>query len=37
VRERLISIGDHYNIDDETGQKAFHIDGKALRVRHTLK
>ncbi len=37
MRERLISIGDDYNIEDEAGRRAFHIDGKALRVRHTLK
>ena len=37
MRERLISIGDDYNIEDETGRRAFHIDGKALRLRHTLK
>ncbi len=37
MRERLISVGDDYNVEDEHGQRAFHIDGKALRVRHTLK
>jgi uncharacterized protein YxjI len=37
MRERLISIGDDYNIENEHGQRAFHIDGKALRLRHTLK
>jgi uncharacterized protein YxjI len=37
MRERLISIGGDYNVDDEHGQRAFHIDGKALRLRHTMK
>jgi uncharacterized protein YxjI len=37
MRERLISIGGDYNVEDEQGQRAFHIDGKALRLRHTLK
>src|SRR5260370_37436742 len=36
MRQRLISIGDDYNIEDEHGQRAFHIDGKALRLRQTL-
>ncbi len=37
MREQLISIGGDYNVEDETGRRAYHIDGKALRVRHTLK
>ncbi len=37
MRQRLISVGDDYNIEDDSGQRAFHIDGKALRARHTLK
>src|SRR5215469_17016874 len=36
MRERLISIGDDYNIEDDQGRRAFHIDGKALRLRHTV-
>lgn len=36
VRERLIAIGDDYDIKDEQGQRIFHIDGKVLRLRHTL-
>jgi uncharacterized protein YxjI len=36
MRQRLISIGDDYNIEDEHGRAAFHIDGKALRLRQTL-
>lgn len=36
MRERLISIGDDYWIEDESGQRAFKVDGKALRVRDTF-
>lgn len=35
MRERLLSIGDDYWIDDESGQHAFLVDGKAMRVRET--
>jgi uncharacterized protein YxjI len=36
MTQRLISIGDDYYVEDQTGRKAFKIDGKALRVRETL-
>lgn len=36
MRQRLFSIGDDYNIDNDRGERAFHIDGKALRLRQTL-
>jgi uncharacterized protein YxjI len=36
MRQRLVSIGDDYNIDNDRGERAFHVDGKALRVRDTL-
>lgn len=36
MRERIISIGDDYWIENEAGERAFFIDGKALRVRETL-
>lgn len=36
MREKLISIGDDSYIEDADGRKAFHVDGKALRVRNTL-
>ena len=35
MREKLISIGDDYWIEDEQGRKRFRVDGKALRVRDT--
>lgn len=36
MREELISIGDDYWIENEEGQKAFLVDGKALHLRETL-
>jgi uncharacterized protein YxjI len=36
MRQRMISIGDDYWIEDETGARAYRVDGKALRVRSTL-
>jgi uncharacterized protein YxjI len=36
MHEKLISIGDDYWIEDEAGERAFYVDGKALRLRETL-
>ena len=36
VRQRLMSIGDDYWIEDGSGQRVYKIDGKALRLRKTL-
>jgi uncharacterized protein YxjI len=36
MREKLISIGDDYWIENEAGDRAFYVDGKALRLRDTL-
>jgi uncharacterized protein YxjI len=36
MRQRLLSIGDDYWIEDDRGERVFKIDGKALRVRKTL-
>ena len=36
MREKLLSIGDDYWIEDEQGRRAFRVDGKALRVRQTF-
>lgn len=35
MREELLSIGDDSWIEDDSGNKVFHVDGKALRVRDT--
>jgi uncharacterized protein YxjI len=36
MREHLLSIGDDYWIEDESGQRAFKVDGKAVRLRETF-
>jgi uncharacterized protein YxjI len=36
MREKLVSIGDDFWIENERGEKVFKVDGKALRVRQTL-
>jgi uncharacterized protein YxjI len=35
MRERMLAIGDDYWIEDESGQRAFLVDGKAMRLRDT--
>ena len=36
MREKMVSIGDDYWIENDRGERAFKVDGKALRVRQTL-
>jgi len=36
MRQKMVSIGDDYWIEDEHGERVFKINGKALRVRKTL-
>ena len=36
MRQKMAAIGDDFWIENEQGQKAFKVDGKALRVRQTL-
>jgi len=36
MREKLLSIGDDYWIEDAGGARVFKVNGKALRVRQTL-
>jgi uncharacterized protein YxjI len=36
LRQRLLSIGDDYWIEDDEGRRAFRVDGKALRIRKTF-
>lgn len=36
MREKLLSIGDDSWIEDDSGRRAFKVNGKALRVRKTL-
>ena len=37
MRERLLSIGDDFWIENDAGERAFKVNGKALRIRKTLK
>jgi uncharacterized protein YxjI len=36
MREKLVSFGDDFWIENDRGQRAFKVDGKMLRVRGTL-
>ena len=36
MREKLLSIGDDYWIEDEEGNRAYRVDGKAARLRETI-
>jgi uncharacterized protein YxjI len=36
MREKMFSIGDDFWIENSAGQKAFKVDGKALRIQETL-
>jgi uncharacterized protein YxjI len=36
MREKVFSIGDDYWIETDGGERAFKVDGKALRIRKTL-
>lgn len=37
IRQRLISIGDDFWIENAKSQKVYKVDGKALRIRKTLE
>jgi len=37
IRQKLISIGDDFWIEDASGRKVYKVDGKALRIRKTLE
>jgi uncharacterized protein YxjI len=36
MREKLLSIGDDFWIEDGTGNRAYLVDGKAVRLRETI-
>jgi uncharacterized protein YxjI len=36
MRQRMLSIGDDYEIENEQGEHVFKLDGKALRIRKTI-
>src|SRR5437763_10832078 len=37
MRQRMISVGDDYVIEDDRGERVFKLDGKALRIRKTIR
>ena len=36
MREKMVSIGDDFWIENDRGEKVYKVDGKAVRVRNTL-
>ncbi len=36
MRQKLVSIGDDFWIEDDSGERVYKVDGKALRLRKTL-
>ena len=36
LRQRLFSFGEDYDIEDESGRRVFHVDGKLFRIRETF-
>ena len=36
MREKLLSIGDDFWIEDESGNKVYKVNGKAVRMRQTF-
>jgi len=36
IRKQLIALGDDFWVEDESGQRVFHVDGKVLRLRDTF-
>ncbi len=36
MRQKMVSIGDDYWIENDRGEKVYKVDGKALRIRQTL-
>lgn len=37
IRQKMISIGDDFWIENQKGEKVYKVDGKALRIRKTLE
>jgi uncharacterized protein YxjI len=36
MREKMLSIGDDFWIEDDDGNRAYRVDGKAMRLRETI-
>jgi len=35
IRKKLIALGDDFWVEDEAGERVFHVDGKVMRLRDT--
>ena len=36
IRKQLLALGDDFWVEDETGERVFHVDGKVMRLRDTF-
>ncbi len=36
IRKQLVALGDDFWVEDESGERVFHVDGKVLRLRDTF-
>ncbi len=36
MRQRILSLGDDYEIENDRGERVYKLDGKALRIRRTI-
>ena len=36
MRQKIVALGDDFYIENERGERVFHIDGKVLTIRDTL-
>ena len=37
MREKLLALGDDYWIETDSGERAFEVDGKAMRIRKDFR
>ncbi|HEY0139606.1 MAG TPA: LURP-one-related family protein [Thermoanaerobaculia bacterium] len=37
MRQKMISLGEDFTIEDESGNRAFEVDGKVMRLRETFE
>ncbi len=35
IRKKLVALGDDFWVEDEAGERVFHVDGKVMRLRDT--
>jgi uncharacterized protein YxjI len=36
IRKKLLALGDDFYVEDEAGERVFHVDGKVMRLRDTF-